>query len=71
MAKFTDKQGRDWTLELNYKSVKACRTAGYDPVNVHTNDEQKNAMALMDDPIYVADVLYRGDYIHLDMDLKP
>lgn len=34
--------------------------------------EVRRVMCAPDDTvIYVADVLYRGDYIHLDMDLKP
>lgn len=41
------------------------------PVGDPTAEVRRVLCAPDDTVIYVADVIYRGDYIHLDMDLKP
>ena len=60
MKTFNDRQGRTWELSLNYSTVKRCRDAGLDVLDISNPDHRKNALAcLHDDPIYLADVLWQ------------
>ncbi len=58
MAKFEDKQGREWVVEVTYDKVKAARNHGIDVIKVSDASLDQHALVLMDDPIWLSDALF-------------
>jgi GntR family transcriptional regulator len=58
------------TLTISTAEVETSRLLGI-PVNAPVAEVRRVMQGVDGTVIYVADVTYRGDYIHLEMDLKP
>ncbi len=58
------------TLEIGTADVTVARHLGI-PVNAPVAEVRRVCQAKDETVIYLAEVTYRGDYIHLEMDLKP
>lgn len=62
---------RAWqTLKIGAADVEVARLVGM-PVNAPVAEVRRVCRDAAGTVIYVAEVTYRGDYIHLEMDLKP
>ena len=58
MAKFTDKQGRDWIVRLDYDTVTACEQAGIDILLERFDGSPDDMLRQLESPMWIANALY-------------